>query len=191
MGYFVCMHIINTCADRQRCESESFSTKWSAGRERNKEICSCQGSARLRLLPEIFWKNHTFEGLALCCLRISSSDQWNQKERERERVWEREWEREREREKEKEREREMRGRREGRMELGGVIKKQSWRILMYGQARGWFFGRQDKSWFLVCVWSRFISPCSCHVHLFVYKNIYSSIEKETLSLIKLYFSASG
>ena len=89
MGYFVCMHIINTCADRQRCESESFSTKWSAGRERNKEICSCQGSARLRLLPEIFWKNHTFEGLALCCLRISSSDQWNQKERERERERER------------------------------------------------------------------------------------------------------
>lgn len=78
-GFSVCMHIINTCAVWQRCESESFSTKWSAGRERNKEMCSCQGSSRLRLLPEIFWKNHTFEGLVLCCLRISSSDQWNKK----------------------------------------------------------------------------------------------------------------
>lgn len=33
---------------------------------------------------DCFWrsfeKNHTFEGLVLCCLRISSSDQWNQKE---------------------------------------------------------------------------------------------------------------
>lgn len=81
-GYSVCMHIINTCAAWQRCESESFSTKWSASRERNKEICSCQGSVRQRLLLEIFWKNHTFEGLVLCCLRISSSDQWNQKKRE-------------------------------------------------------------------------------------------------------------
>lgn len=80
-----CMHIINTCAAWQRCESESFSTKWSASRERSKEICSCQGSVRQRLLLEIFWKNHTFEGLVLCCLRISSSDQWNQK-RER-RTW--------------------------------------------------------------------------------------------------------
>lgn len=81
MGYSVCMHIINTCAAWQRCESESFSTKWSASRERNKEICSCQGSVRQRLLLEIFWKNHTFEGLVLCCLRISSSDQWNHKKR--------------------------------------------------------------------------------------------------------------
>lgn len=80
-GYSVCMHIINTRAAWQRCESESFSTKWSASRERNKEICSCQGSVRQRLLLEIFWKNHTFEGLVLCCLRISSSDQWNQKKK--------------------------------------------------------------------------------------------------------------
>lgn len=78
----LCMHIINTCAVWQRCESESFSTKWSASRERNKEICSCQGSVRQRLLLEIFGKNHTFEGLVLCCLRISSSDQWNQKKKE-------------------------------------------------------------------------------------------------------------
>lgn len=84
MGYSVCMHIINTFAAWQRCESESFSTKWSASRERNKEICSCQGSVRQRLLLEIFGKNHTFEGLVLCCLRISSSDQWNQKKR---RTW--------------------------------------------------------------------------------------------------------
>lgn len=89
MRYSVCMHIINTCAAWQRCESESFSTKWSASRERNKEICSCQGSVRQRLLLEIFWKNHTFEGLVLCCLRISSSDQWNQeKEKKKEgRTW--------------------------------------------------------------------------------------------------------
>lgn len=84
MGYSVCMHIINTCAVWQRCESESFSTKWSARRERNKEICSCQGSVRQRLLLEIFWKNHTFEGLVLCCLRISSSDQWKSEKR---RTW--------------------------------------------------------------------------------------------------------
>lgn len=84
IGYSVCMHIINTCAAWWRCESESFSTKWSASRERNKEICSCQGSVSQRLLLEIFWKkkkNHTFEGLVLCCLRISSSDQWNQGEK--------------------------------------------------------------------------------------------------------------
>ena len=56
LGYSVCMHIINTCAAWQRCESESFSSKWSASRERNKEICSCQGSVRQRLLLEIFWK---------------------------------------------------------------------------------------------------------------------------------------
>lgn len=74
---------LNACADQQRCESESFSTKWSGGRERNKEMCSCQGSGELRLLPEILWKNHTFEGLVLCCLRISSSDQWNKGEKKR------------------------------------------------------------------------------------------------------------
>lgn len=56
IGYSVCMHIINTCAAWWRCESESFSTKWSASRERNKEICSCQGSVSQRLLLEIFWK---------------------------------------------------------------------------------------------------------------------------------------
>lgn len=56
IGYSVCTHIINTCAARWRCESESFSTKWSASRERNKEICSCQGSVSQRLLLEIFWK---------------------------------------------------------------------------------------------------------------------------------------
>jgi hypothetical protein len=80
-GYYVCMHIINTCAFWQRCESESFSTKWSGSRGRHKEICSCQGSLSQRLLPEIFWKNHTFEGLVLCCLRISSLDQWNRPKR--------------------------------------------------------------------------------------------------------------
>ena len=85
----LCMHIINTCAAWQRCESESFSTKWSASRERSKEICSCQGSARQRLLLEIFWKNHTFEGLVLCCLRISSSDQWNQKKKKKKKKKER------------------------------------------------------------------------------------------------------
>ncbi len=82
MAFYVYAHL-NTCADRQRCESESFSTKWSGGRERNKEMCSCQGSGELRLLPEILWKNHTFEGLVLCCLRISSSDQWNKGEKKR------------------------------------------------------------------------------------------------------------
>lgn len=55
-GWSVCMHIINTCAARRRCESESFSTKWSGSRGRNKETCSCQGSASQRLLLEIFWK---------------------------------------------------------------------------------------------------------------------------------------
>lgn len=57
------VHIINTQVVIWRCKSERYSTKWSAGRERYKEISACQGSDSLRLLLEIFWKFHTIEGL--------------------------------------------------------------------------------------------------------------------------------
>lgn len=57
------MHIINTQVVIWRCKSERYSNKWSAGRERYKEISACQGSDSLRLLLEIFWKFHTIEGL--------------------------------------------------------------------------------------------------------------------------------
>lgn len=62
------IHIINTQVVIWRCKSERYSNKWSAGRERYKEISACQGSDSLRLLLEIFWKFHTIEGLgALLC----------------------------------------------------------------------------------------------------------------------------
>lgn len=57
------IHIINTQVVIWRCKSERYSNKWSAGRERYKEISACQGSDSLRLLLEIFWKFHTIEGL--------------------------------------------------------------------------------------------------------------------------------
>jgi len=57
------VHIINTQVVIWRCKSERYSNKWSAGRERYKEISACQGSDSLRLLLEIFWKFHTIEGL--------------------------------------------------------------------------------------------------------------------------------
>lgn len=62
-GDFRFIHIINTQVVIWRCKSERYSTKWSAGRERYKEISACQGSDSLRLLLEIFWKFHTIEGL--------------------------------------------------------------------------------------------------------------------------------
>lgn len=85
IGYSVCAHIINTCAARWRCESESFSTKWSASRERNKEICSCQGSVSQRLLLEIFWKkSHVWRLSALLSshFKLRSVESGGEKKRE-------------------------------------------------------------------------------------------------------------